>query len=70
MAFPIGLLMRRAGKGSAVAFSLIPLAFYYFLLIVVNKALAASLSASWPAVIPLVGLFLLAQLLMHLAFRR
>lgn len=70
VAFPIGLLMRRAGKGSAVAFSLIPLAFYYFLLIVVNKALAASLSASWPAVIPLVGLFLLAQLLMHLAFRR
>lgn len=70
VAFPIGLLMRRAGKGAAVAFSLIPLAFYYFLLIVVNKALATSLGASWPAVIPLVGLFLLAQFLMHLAFKR
>ncbi len=70
VAFPIGLIMRRAGKGAAVAFSLIPLAFYYFLLIVVNKALATSLEQSWPALIPLIGLFLLSQFLMHLAFRR
>lgn len=70
VAFPIGLLMRRAGKGAAVAFSLVPLTFYYFLLIVVNKALATSLGQSWPAVIPLIGLFLLSQILMHLAFRR
>ncbi|MEZ5988301.1 MAG: LptF/LptG family permease [Planctomycetota bacterium] len=68
--FPIGLLMRRAGRGAAVAFSLLPLGLYYLLHIVVNRALATSLGASWPAYLPLLGLFGLAWLLLHRAYRR
>jgi len=67
--FPIGVLARAGGRMVAFAFSFIPLSVYYVLNFF-GPILARETGRSWPALIPIGGVLLLAVFLIHRAFRR
>ena len=68
--FPIGVLFRRAGRMTAFAVSLLPLAVYYLMLIGVAPWLARETESTWPVLLPDLSLFLIAVALVRRAFRR
>ncbi len=69
VAFPIGVMSRRAGRMVAFAFSFIPLFLYYVLSYIAPK-LARSTDSVLPVFLPSAGLFLVALILNRRAFRR
>jgi lipopolysaccharide export LptBFGC system permease protein LptF len=69
VAFPIGVMSRRAGRMVAFAFSFMPLFLYYVLSYIAPK-MARSTDSVLPVFLPSAGLFVVALFLNRKAFRR